>query len=397
MPSRRTMASAAAENARGTNTVRLMLAGDVMTGRGIDQILPFPGGPAIHEGWRGVYDARRFVEFAERRHGALPAERDAGYVWGDLPGIVSERRPDLRIVNLETAITRSSAPWSGKPMHFRMNPENTGSLSAVADFCALANNHTLDWGYAGLEDTLDSLRRNGIAFSGAGANESQAWAPAILPLPGGGRVLIWSLATPLSGAAPVWAATADRAGICLVVPGRSALEKLAGAIASQRSKGDLVVVSIHWGGNWGYGMHEATRRFAHALIDLAGVEVVHGHSSHHVRGIEVYRGKLILYGCGDLINDYEGIVDQERYRQYERFRPELGALYFADLARATGTVESLTIVPVKIRNLRIHAADQDDAAWLAGVWNRLGAELGGLELAVRGNALVWTRGEARSS
>jgi poly-gamma-glutamate synthesis protein (capsule biosynthesis protein) len=377
-----------AGNAGGRETVRLMLAGDVMTGRGIDQILPFPSHPAIHEGWRGVYDARRLVELAERRHGPLPASRDAGYVWGDLPGIVSERRPDLRIVNLETAITRSSAPWPGKPMHFRMSPENAGILSAVADCCALANNHTLDWGYAGLEDTLDALRRNGIAYSGAGENESLAWVPAVLNVPGGGRVLLWSLATPLSGAAPDWAATAERAGICLVVPGRNALDKLARAIASQRSAGDLVVVSIHWGGNWGYRMHEAVRGREHALVDRAGVDVVHGHSSHHVRGIEIHRGKLILYGCGDLINDYEGIVDDERYRGYERFRPELGALYFADLAAASGTLESLTIVPVKVRKLRIQAADGDDAAWLAGVWNRLGADLGGTRVTTRGGNVV---------
>ncbi len=75
-----------------------------------------------------------------------------------------------------------------------------------------------------------------------------------------------------------------------------------------------MVVSIHWGGNWGYGIPGEQRQFAHRLIDQAGVDVVHGHYSHHAKGIEVYHDKLILYGCGDFLNDYEGISGQERFR-----------------------------------------------------------------------------------
>ena len=74
-----------------------------------------------------------------------------------------------------------------------------------------------------------------------------------------------------------------------------------------KQAGDLLLVSIHRGGNWGYEVPKAHKSFAHRLIDEARVDVVHGHWSHHVRPIEVHRGKLILYGCGDFINDYEGI------------------------------------------------------------------------------------------
>jgi len=73
-----------------------------------------------------------------------------------------------------------------------------------------------------------------------------------------------------------------------------------------RRRDDLVVVSIHWGSNWGYGVHGDQVRFARRLID-GGVDAIHGHSSHHPRPAEVYRGKLVLYGCGDCIDDYEGI------------------------------------------------------------------------------------------
>jgi poly-gamma-glutamate synthesis protein (capsule biosynthesis protein) len=369
-----------------SDTVRLMLGGDVMTGRGIDQILPAPGDPAIREDWRGITDARVFVEMARRR-GRIPVARDVSYIWGDLPGIVSERRPDLRIVNLETALTSRGSPWTGKHMHFRMNPENAGTLAGKFDCCTLANNHVLDWGYEGLTDTLDVLRQVGMASAGAGENKDVAATPAVLEVPGGGRVLVWSVATPYSGVPAAWSATAGRAGVWLVMPGRSAVAWLAAKISARRRVGDIVVLSIHWGGNWGYRMHEVTRRFAHALIDRAGVDVIHGHSSHHVRGIEVYRGKLILYGCGDLINDYEGIDG------YDRFRPGLGALYFADIARETGQLRSLKIVPVKIRNMRVNVADKNDVEWIAGVWSRLGTDLGGTRVAGAGKelALDWHR------
>ena len=63
-------------------------------------------------------------------------------------------------------------------------------------------------------------------------------------------------------------------------------------------------------------------QLAHSLLDEAGVDVIHGHSSHHVKGIEVYKGKAILYGCGDFLTDYEGI------QGYEEFRDDLVLMYF---------------------------------------------------------------------
>ena len=85
--------------------------------------------------------------------------------------------------------------------------------------------------------------------------------------------------------------------------------------------GDVIVASIHWGSNWGYGFRERSALRAR-LIDAAAVDVVHGHSSHHPKAIEVYRDRLILYGCGDFLNDYEGI------RGYEAFRADLALMYF---------------------------------------------------------------------
>jgi poly-gamma-glutamate synthesis protein (capsule biosynthesis protein) len=81
--------------------------------------------------------------------------------------------------------------------------------------------------------------------------------------------------------------------------------------------------------------------------------VVHGHSSHHPKAIELYRGRAILYGCGDLINDYEGIGG------YESYRPGLAALYFVTPGAG------LEAVPFRLRRFRLERAPEADARWLA--------------------------------
>ena len=106
---------------------------------------------------------------------------------------------------------------------------------------------------------------------------------------------------------------------------------LIGRARAAKGPGDVVVVSIHWGSNWGYAVGPDQVRFAHRLID-GGVDLIHGHSSHHPGPVEVFGGKLVLYGCGDCINDYEGITGHERYRG------DLRLLYFASLHPGTGTL-----------------------------------------------------------
>src|SRR5690606_4697627 len=134
--------------------------------------------------------------------------------------------------------------------------------------------------------------------------------------------------------------------------------------------GDIVVMSLHWGGNWGYEVPEAHRAFARRLIEAADVDVVHGHSSHHPKTIEVFRHKLILYGCGDFLNDYEGIGG------YEAFRPDLGLMYFPTLDMATGALVQLTMVPTQMRALRVNRAGRADAHWLVAMLSRTARAFG---------------------
>lgn len=336
----------------------LLLGGDVMTGRGIDQVLAHPGDPTLHESF--VHDARDYVRLAERLHGPIPRGVPADYVWGD--ALATLRSADLRIVNLETAVTRSGRPWPGKGIHYRMNPANVSTLAAAGlDACVLANNHVLDWGHEGLAETLATLRAAGLRAVGAGASEAQAWAPLVFELGAGRRLLLLACASASSGVPAAWAAGAGRPGVALLPDlSEASARRLADELARQRRRGDLAMLSIHWGGNWGLDVPVEHRRFAHALIELGAVDLVHGHSSHHPLPMEVHRGRLIVYGCGDLINDYEGI------EPHGPLRSDLGCLYRVELG-GDGALQSARIVPMRLRRFRLEPADAAARRWLAEV------------------------------
>jgi len=335
---------------------RLFLAGDLMTARGIDRILPHPGDPLLHEAY--VRHAGDYVRLAERCNGPIPRPADFAYVWGVALAELERRRPDVRLVNLETAVTARGWPVP-KGINYRMNPANLPVLAAARiDCCALANNHVLDWGEEGLLDTLQGLDGLGLRHAGAGADQEAAEAPAILPLAGGGRLLVFAFATPDCGVPPHWAAGDGQPGVARLDDlSAHSLERVVRLVRAARRPGDRLVLSLHWGGNWGFAIGAEQRRFAHALIDEAGVDLIHGHSSHHVKGLEVYRGRLILYGCGDLLDDYEGIDD------HDAWRGDLGLLYFAELD-GEGRLRSLEMVPTHQWRFSLQHAEGADRQWL---------------------------------
>ncbi len=349
--------------------ITLFLCGDVMTGRGIDQILSHPGGTQIFEAY--VQNARDYVTLAESHHGAIDKPVSAGYIWGDALAELARVAPDVRIVNLETSVTSSDDHWRGKGINYRMHPENVACLTAAQiDVCALANNHVIDYGYRGLIETLETLEHAKLKTAGAGRTLSEAQAPAIVMLTSDARVLVFAFAAESSGIPVDWAACHDRPGVDLLPDlSESTAKGIAERMRQARRDHDVVVASIHWGGNWGYDVPQAHVQFSHWLVD-GGVDVVHGHSSHHPRPIEVYRNRLILYGCGDFIDDYEGIEGHEAYRD------DLVLMYFATLASATGELIGLRMTPMQIRKMRLNRPSDADATWLRNVLDRVSAPLG---------------------
>ena len=150
-------------------------------------------------------------------NGPIPRPVEFSWPWGDAVPSLDELAPQFRLIDLGSSITRSDAFGPGKAVHYRMSPDNVPVLAvARPDACALANNHVVDFGYPGFEDTLDALSGAGLRPIGAGLDAAQARRPAVVTLPGAGRVVIFSSGTTCSRIRSNWAATPDRPGVDLI-------------------------------------------------------------------------------------------------------------------------------------------------------------------------------------
>jgi poly-gamma-glutamate synthesis protein (capsule biosynthesis protein) len=206
----------------------------------------------------------------------------------------------------------------------------------------------------------------GIAHSGAGNNADEAEGPAVLNVADKARLLLFSFGSTTSGIPREWSATPSRAGVNLLEDiSEAAAARVANQMRHYQQPGDLLVASIHWGSNWGYDIPPKQIAFAHRLIQ-EGVTIVHGHSSHHVKAIEVFKDRLILYGCGDFLTDYEGISG------YEEFRGDLALMYLVDVDSQSGQLLSARLVPMNMQRFRLERTSASDAKWLCNLLNELG-------------------------
>ncbi len=344
-------------NKSDTN-IRIFLGGDVMTGRTIDQLF------AVHNlddfGKTKHIPSQKYHAWSASLYGAESVPVGHNYIWGTALDIFNIAKPDFRLINLEVAITQSD-DWERKDFNFRMHPANTPCLSAASiDCCSLANNHILDFGRAGLEETIHSLQTAGIGYTGAGSNSDVAQKPYVHLLPDGGRILVFSWGFPDSGIFPHWQAEKTSPGVNYVANfSKKSAQYMVNQINIYRKPGDIIIASLHWGKNWISAIPAAHRRLAHYLIDNGSVSIIHGHSSHHPTGIEIYKNRPIFYGCGDLINDYEGNP------KYRPLKHHLGLLYFIDINKKTGVLQDFKIVPVQRRRFRLEAALSSDFEWLS--------------------------------
>lgn len=223
------------------------------------------------------------------------------YPWGDTLPILHSA--DWRLCNLECVISDRGVPWSLSPkvFHFRSAAKNIAVLEAARiNAVSLANNHVLDYGYDAMFEMLGILDRAGIAHSGAGANYAQASRLATAEV-SGRKIGLFAF----TDNEPDWEAGADWPGVFYVPTDLkdSRAAKLLDIIRERREAVDFLIVSAHWGSNWGYSPPQEHVVFAHALID-AGADLVFGHSCHVFRGIEFYRGRPILYSAGNFVDDY---------------------------------------------------------------------------------------------
>lgn len=330
--------------------VRVLFGGDVMLGRGVAQAI-----------------------------------RSDGLDYPLVNIAVCLRNADLCIVNLECAITSASRRWDGEPkaFYFGAPPQAACALAhAGIDLVSLANNHVLDFGVAGLRDTLRLLDEQGIGHCGAGHALAGALAPVVREIQG----LRFGMVSFCDHQAD-FAAAAHRPGIAWLDLDDEALAQHAfrQALASLQQKSvDWPILALHWGPNMVWRPSQQFRRLAHAAIDM-GWKILFGHSAHVFHGVEIYRGCPILYATGDLVDDYW--VDPD-------FRNDHQLLF--ELTVDQTSLQQLRLLPIFIDAYQTHPATRSQART---IWRRMQdacAELGSsLQVgAEEGQALLLLPGSA---
>ncbi|HSO89941.1 MAG TPA: CapA family protein [Arthrobacter sp.] len=232
----------------------------------------------------------------------------ADYPWGDTDSVL--RQTDLTIANLECVLAAGGAPEPGKVFHFRSDPKNVASLrSAGIGMVSLANNHVLDYGAGAFREMLPTLDSAGILHAGAGLDRDAARRPAVRRVAGTAVGLI-----AFTDNQPGWEADGGPGVFYVpVVDSDPRVAELLALVRRTKARVGLLIVSAHWGPNWGSGAPSEHRELARALIE-AGADVVFGHSPHIFRGVELVRTRPIIYSAGDFVDDY-AVDPQERNDQ----------------------------------------------------------------------------------
>ena len=199
---------------------------------------------------------------------------------------------DVAIVNLEMAITERGEPYD-KEFVFRAPGSAALTLAGAGiDVVSLANNHILDFGSEGLEDTISVLDEVGILRPGAGANNAEAYAPRVLVLDNEIRVAFVSASAIIPGG---FSAGAERPGIA---DAKWAIPRVLAAVRAAASGNDVVVVSIHWGVERATCPSQDQRDLAQQLIE-AGANLILGHHPHVLQPIETFDRTVIAYSLGN--------------------------------------------------------------------------------------------------
>jgi poly-gamma-glutamate synthesis protein (capsule biosynthesis protein) len=257
---------------------------------------------------------------------------------------------DLTVVNLETAITDRGEPVEGKKYHFRSPATAFDALRAAGvDVVNMANNHALDYGPVGMQDTFDAIAASKLAVIGIGRNADEAYRPYRTTVKGQRIAVVSAVEWVEPGLVDAWTATDTQPGHAFSID----RTRLLNAVQAVRPEVDTVVVFMHWGTEETWCASPGQEELAQALID-AGADLVVGSHTHRVFGAGRRGAALVAYGLGNFVYWRE---DGESGRS--------GVL----LVTATGReIDSYSWVPARITHgipmpLTGAEADADVAEW----------------------------------
>ena len=318
---------------------RVTIGGDVV-GRGVDQVLDFPGDSTLYED--SVKDSRDYVDLIIQKLSRVYRVVKPEWISGNtmfkhmLPSW-KRLRSDVWILNLETSLTRSTKPFPHKGINYKMNPQNLYFLEQLRHelhcplVLSLANNHSIDWNYEGLFETINTLQKAKFPFVGAGRDAEEAQKPVILEKTAVAKLFIFGCCHSSSGVPSSWEATQSKPGVFLVQDLSHSTVDLFRKICHfwRCKRSDPKVLMIHYGANWVRKLDTAFQSFGRSLIDELGFSIIANTSPHHILGIEKYKGGLICYGVSDFVQDYYGIDNPSE----EKFHPNLGRIISARISR----------------------------------------------------------------
>ncbi|WP_239617549.1 CapA family protein [Cohnella mopanensis] len=201
---------------------------------------------------------------------------------------------DITAGNLETPITTRGTPALNKQYVFRGSAEAIPALKEAGfDFLSLANNHTLDYGWEGLSDTMDALDDAGLKHAGSGNDDREAFAPAYIESKGFtiGYVSVTRVVPEVS-----WKADRTHPGVAEAY----SPDRAVAAIKEAKQNADIVVVMVHWGVEREDRPVSHQTDLAHRFVD-AGADLVIGGHPHVLQGFEAYKGKWIAYSLGNFV------------------------------------------------------------------------------------------------
>ena len=292
--------------------INIGLAGDVMIGRTVDEIIS--------------------------RYGYA-------YPWGNMLPLI--RSTDITIINLETTLTNSNKIVD-KTFNFKASPDKIKTLTeANITAVNLANNHILDFSEEGLIETIRMLETANIKYTGAGMNDWEAARPIILTCRNRKIGMLG-----FTDNEPRWRATPSQSGVNFInIFNHADQERALTSIQELKKEVDIAIISIHWGPNMKEKPDNAFVEFAHQMISH-GADIIHGHSAHIFQGIEIFKNKLIIYDTGDFVDDY--VVD--------RFlRNDLSFFYMVKIDK--NEIYRLQLIPARISNYRMNYALGSDSRW----------------------------------
>jgi poly-gamma-glutamate synthesis protein (capsule biosynthesis protein) len=229
------------------------------------------------------------VHFADRTLNLLD---DPATAFGPVSEIF--QAADLAMVNLETAVTERGTP-EPKTFKFRAPPSAYDAVKAAGiDIVSLANNHALDYGQVGLEDTISHAEAAAMPFVGVGRNSAEAYRPWITEIKGV-RIAILGFSQ-VQELWQRWVATPDRPGMAYAME----LENARAAVQGARALADVVIVYMHWGQEYNQCPTSAMKTFAGQMAE-AGAHMIVGTHAHNLVGDGWLGSTFVQYGLSNFL------------------------------------------------------------------------------------------------